>query len=376
MQVRELDLVVVEDPDPADARAGQVERDRRAERARADHEHARLAHGELRGRAPLGQDELARVALDLGVGEIGRRRAGGSGSIASLADATTDASSRKKPRRLLLMRATIRIVVPSTVTAWPASRAERGTFSSASPGAAADLERLAGGHPLELELRPHPRHRAGQGGDVERPRGHQRYRSGPLARSFLILHGYEGSGPEHWQSWLAERLRAAGERVAYPDLPDAAHARAAGLARRAGARSCGRCTASSTVIAHSLACILWLHHCDTPVAGDAPRRAACCSSPRRRSPARRARSSRSSRSRSTAIASPPRRRRRGSCARPTTRTAPRTRPPSTASRSGSRSTCSRAPAHVNVESGYGPWPAAEAWCYGASAITSSRIAPG
>ena len=33
---------------------------------------------------------------------------------------------------------------------------------------------------------------------------------------FLILHGYLGSGPDHWQSWLAGRLRAAGERVAYP----------------------------------------------------------------------------------------------------------------------------------------------------------------
>jgi predicted alpha/beta hydrolase family esterase len=32
--------------------------------------------------------------------------------------------------------------------------------------------------------------------------------------------------------------------------------------------------------------------------------------------------------------------------------------------------------HINVETGYGPWPGAEAWCYGASAITSSRIAPG
>ena len=31
-------------------------------------------------------------------------------------------------------RRTIRIVVPSTVTSWPAARAERGTFSSASPG--------------------------------------------------------------------------------------------------------------------------------------------------------------------------------------------------------------------------------------------------
>ena len=32
--------------------------------------------------------------------------------------------------------------------------------------------------------------------------------------------------------------------------------------------------------------------------------------------------------------------------------------------------------HVNPEAGYGPWPAVEAWCYGASASTSSRIAPG
>ena len=32
--------------------------------------------------------------------------------------------------------------------------------------------------------------------------------------------------------------------------------------------------------------------------------------------------------------------------------------------------------HVNPEAGYGPWPEVEAWCYGASAIASSRIAPG
>ena len=32
--------------------------------------------------------------------------------------------------------------------------------------------------------------------------------------------------------------------------------------------------------------------------------------------------------------------------------------------------------HVNPDAGFGPWPAAEAWCYGESAIASSRIAPG
>ena len=26
----------------------------------------------------------------------------------------------------------------------------------------------------------------------------------------LILHGWQGSGPDHWQSWLAGRLTAAG----------------------------------------------------------------------------------------------------------------------------------------------------------------------
>jgi len=40
--------------------------------------------------------------------------------------------------------------------------------------------------------------------------------------AFLILHGLEGSGPEHWQTWLAGRLRERGLEVAYPSLPDAA----------------------------------------------------------------------------------------------------------------------------------------------------------
>ncbi len=35
-----------------------------------------------------------------------------------------------------------------------------------------------------------------------------------MTRSFLILHGYLGSGPDHWQTWLAARLRAAGEKTA------------------------------------------------------------------------------------------------------------------------------------------------------------------
>lgn len=78
-------------------------------------------------------------------------------------------------------------------------------------------------------------------------------------RSFLILHGLEGSGPEHWQSWLAERLRDAGEHVRYPNLPDPFDPKPEAweavlrdeLAMLEGER---------VLLCHSLGCLLWLRH--------------------------------------------------------------------------------------------------------------------
>ncbi len=35
----------------------------------------------------------------------------------------------------------------------------------------------------------------------------------------VIVHGYEGSGPGHWQRWLHDELRARGQAVAFPELP-------------------------------------------------------------------------------------------------------------------------------------------------------------
>jgi uncharacterized protein len=73
---------------------------------------------------------------------------------------------------------------------------------------------------------------------------------------FLILHGYEGSGPGHWQPWLADRLRDAGHDVAFPELPDPDHPRLPlWLDALAPLRMPG-----DVVICHSLACCLWLHH--------------------------------------------------------------------------------------------------------------------
>ena len=77
---------------------------------------------------------------------------------------------------------------------------------------------------------------------------------------FLILHGWQGSGPDHWQTWLASRLRAAGEDVLYPELPDpdtpSLPAWRDALSSELERLRPGR----GVVICHSLACILWLHH--------------------------------------------------------------------------------------------------------------------
>ena len=41
-----------------------------------------------------------------------------------------------------------------------------------------------------------------------------------MGRYFVILHGWMANGPDHWQTWLAERLQATGAPVCYPVLPD------------------------------------------------------------------------------------------------------------------------------------------------------------
>ena len=80
-------------------------------------------------------------------------------------------------------------------------------------------------------------------------------------RAFLILHGWGNFRPPgHWQYELAAGLRGRGERVVYPQLPEAdapdleawraAAATALDEARTGDARV--------TVIAHSLSARLWL----------------------------------------------------------------------------------------------------------------------
>lgn len=80
-------------------------------------------------------------------------------------------------------------------------------------------------------------------------------------RAFLILHGWDNFRPPgHWQHELAAALREHGERVVYPQLPDAAQPDLAAW-RDAAAAALDEAAADDarvTVIAHSLSAMLWL----------------------------------------------------------------------------------------------------------------------
>jgi predicted alpha/beta hydrolase family esterase len=77
--------------------------------------------------------------------------------------------------------------------------------------------------------------------------------------SYLILHGYMGSGPGHWQTWLAGRLRSADAQVSYPDLPDPDDPLLSSWLDALD-RELDALAEPPVVLCHSLACLLWLHH--------------------------------------------------------------------------------------------------------------------
>jgi serine hydrolase len=72
----------------------------------------------------------------------------------------------------------------------------------------------------------------------------------------LILHGWQGNTADHWQTWLADRLRADHD-VRYPDLPDPMDPQpeAWELALR---EQLDRLDGAPVLVCHSLACALWL----------------------------------------------------------------------------------------------------------------------
>ena len=178
--------------------------------------------------------------------------------------------------------------------------------------------------------------------------------------SYLILHGYQGSGPGHWQTWLAGRLRSADAKVHYPDLPDADLPRlSAWLDALAG--ELDAIGEPPIVLCHSLACVLWMHH----VAGGG-------------APASR-----------VLLVAPPSEAGVPEELRSFFPVPGVSIPDAQLVCSDNDPYCPEGAVtlygdgvvlpgqgHINPDAGYGPWPSVEAWARGESAVISSRIAPG
>lgn len=184
--------------------------------------------------------------------------------------------------------------------------------------------------------------------------------------TFLFLHGWQGSDPEHWQRLTAAELAARGHAVRFPDFPEPdIPVLEPWLARLE--EELAACEATeTTVLAHSLGCYLWLHHApvvETPVDRVllvAPPAPSVCAAIEELStvplpasdPAAVARSARS------------------------TELVHGDDDPYWPDRdAGELASALDVPArripgggHVNVASGYGHWPALLAWCEGAGAL--------
>jgi predicted alpha/beta hydrolase family esterase len=81
--------------------------------------------------------------------------------------------------------------------------------------------------------------------------------------TFLILHGWGGNKPTHWQEHLQKTMSDAGARVYYPKMPEPmAPNKAAWLANLDESLAeivNGERNAPLTVVAHSLGAITWMH---------------------------------------------------------------------------------------------------------------------
>jgi uncharacterized protein len=85
----------------------------------------------------------------------------------------------------------------------------------------------------------------------------------------VVIPGWTGAGDRHWQTWLEGELHASGRETRRPDFadldrPDLDQWLAALRAALADLPADG-----FDVVAHSLGAVLWLHHVAAP--GDSPR---------------------------------------------------------------------------------------------------------
>lgn len=78
--------------------------------------------------------------------------------------------------------------------------------------------------------------------------------------TFLLLHGYGGTHPEHWQSYLKNNLKEKGHDVLFPSFPNSDSPKLDEWIHFLENGLKGIDPNSLVVGAHSLGCPLWLHY--------------------------------------------------------------------------------------------------------------------
>ncbi len=75
----------------------------------------------------------------------------------------------------------------------------------------------------------------------------------------VLLHGYEGNGSGHWQTWLADELAGRRISVCYPRLPDPMDPALDPWLDVLRVVLTESAASGRVVVAHSLGCHLWAH---------------------------------------------------------------------------------------------------------------------
>ncbi|MCK5616884.1 alpha/beta hydrolase [Candidatus Pacearchaeota archaeon] len=78
--------------------------------------------------------------------------------------------------------------------------------------------------------------------------------------TFLLLHGYGGTHPEHWQGYLENHLKEKNQKVLFPILPNYNEPKLDEWMTSLEKELKDIDTNTLVIAAHSLGCSLWLHY--------------------------------------------------------------------------------------------------------------------
>ena len=95
----------------------------------------------------------------------------------------------------------------------------------------------------------------------------------------VIVAGWHGAGAGHWQHWLAAELTQSGREVRRPEFGDVEHPQLQPWLAALRLALAGLAADGYDVVCHSLGALLWLHHALDPAHAPRPARVALVAPP-------------------------------------------------------------------------------------------------